>query len=269
MKFFTIFIVFVVLCLGIGLVKPVRQYALDLSFKIKTFYDNKKENVSSFMENYTNQANRIKEMRDKISQLEEQSIKYEALKAEYNSLYYSLDIERHYIDPDVHLVRAISYANLGIYTKLWINYNVPVNEKKIYGLIKDGYAIGIAKWKDNHILGILNGDLDCSYSVYIGENRVPGILRSIEGVGIVIDYIPAWQIVKSGDIVKTSGLDGIFFEDVQVGILGNVKYENGYLRAEITPYNFSNKLSYLWLVDTKINQSTILYDENMESSKEE
>lgn len=267
MRFLFIFIAIVILCIVIGLVSPLRQIALNLSLQIKSFYDNKKENLALFIDNYTNQATTIKQMRKKINALEEQNIKYESLKAEYDNLFYSTGIERHYNDPDVHLVRSISYAALGLYTKIWIDYNSKPSDEKIFGLIKDGYAIGIAKWMDNHLLGILNGDEECSYSVYIGDNRVPGILRTLQNGRIIIDYIPSWQSVKSGDIVKTSGLDGIFFEGVQVGILGNVKYENGYLRADVTPYNFSNQLSYIWLIDTKIAQTTTLY-ESIESSEE-
>lgn len=268
MRFLLIFVGIVIFCLVVGLVSPLRQIALNLSLQIKSFYDSKKENFTLFIDNYTNQAATIKQMREQISKLEEQNIKYESLKAEYDNLFYSTGIERHYIDPDVHLVRSISYAALGLYTKIWIDYTSEVRNEKIFGLIKDGYAIGIAKWVDSHLLGILNGDTECSYSVYIGDNRVPGILRTLQNGRIIIDYIPSWQSVKSGDIVKTSGLDGIFFEGVQVGILGNVKYENGYLRADITPYNFSNQLSYIWLIDTKIAQTTTLY-ESIESGQSE
>ncbi|WP_238699457.1 rod shape-determining protein MreC [Helicobacter saguini] len=266
MRFFAIFLLIIVLCGVVGFVPTLRQQVLNISFYIKSFYDSKKENVSLFIDNYTNQAQRIKEMREQIKTLEQQNIKYESLQAEYDSLHYATDIERHYIDPDVHLVKVLSYATLGVYTKIWIDYNETRNERKIFGLIKDGYAIGIAKWVGNSLQGILNGDMECSYSVYIGDNRVPGILRTTQG-GIVVDYIPAWQSVKSGDLVRTSGLDGIFFEGVQVGILGNVKYENGYLKAEITPYNFSNRLSYVWLVDTKIEQAVTLHESLIEQEQ--
>lgn len=264
MRFLIAFVIIVVVCFSVGMIPPARQYALDLSTKIKIFYDDKKEGITLFMQDYTNQASSIQAMREEIKNLQTQNMRYQSMKAEFDNLYYSLGIEKHYIDPDVHLVRSISYATLGVYTKIWIDYDENVDNERIFGLVKDGYAVGIAKWVDNHLLGMLNGDTDCSYSVYIGDNRVPGILRSIKNGGIIIDYIPAWQSVKSGDIVRTSGLDGIFFEDVQVGILGNVKYENGYLRADITPYNFSNRLSYLWLIDTKIKQTTMLH-ENTES----
>lgn len=248
----------VILAVAFGYVPFLRQYALNFSIQIKTYYLDKKESLSLFINDYMNQATQIKDMRKKIQQLEADSIKHKALQMEFDNLYYALETERHYMDPDVHLVKVLSYMTLGAYTKIWMDYKYSSDEPKIFGLVKDGYAIGIAKMVDNHLLGILNGDEDCSYSVYIGENRVPGTLRTMENGDIVVDYIPAWQSIKSGESVVTSGLDGIFFEDVQVGIIGNIKPENGYLRAELKPYSFSNRLSYVWLIDTKIPQTTNL-----------
>ncbi len=251
-------VVMIILAVAFGFIPFLRKYALNLSFQIKNFYLDKKENLTFFIQDYTDQAKQISDMREKINILEADSIKYNALKAEFENLYYSLDTERHYVDPDVHLVKVLSYATLGTYTKIWINYKQQTEEPKIFGIVKDGYAIGIAKMVDNHLLGMLNGDIDCSYSVYIGVNRVPGTLRTMENGEIVIDYIPAWQSIKSGDNVITSGLDGIFFEDIKVGVIESIKPENGYLRAEIKPYNFSNRLSYIWLIDTRIPQTTTI-----------
>ena len=56
----------------------------------------------------------------------------------------------------------------------------------------------------------------------------------------------------------TSGLDGIFFEGIEVGVIGNIRHEEAYLRAELKVHSFSNRLSYVWLVDTKIPQITTL-----------
>ena len=202
-------------------------------------------------------------MRKQIESLEEDKIKYQALKAEFDNLHYAFDIERHYIDPDVHLVKVISYVTLGRYTKIWIAYTQTIEEPKVFGLIKDGYAIGIARKENNHLLGILNGDQECSYSVYIGENRVPGTLRATDDGGIIVDYIPAWQSIKSGDNVITSGSDGIFFEGVQVGTIGNIKRENAYLRAEIKVDGVNKNLNYIWLIDTKIPQIIRLNQNNI------
>lgn len=248
----------IILAVGFGYVPFLRQYALHISSQVKAYYLDKKDYLTLFIQDYMNQAEKIKAMRQKIERLEADSLQYQSLRVEFDNLYYALQTERRYMDPDFHLVRVLSYMTLGTYTKIWMNYTYEGNEPKVFGLVKDGYAIGIAKMVNNHLLGILNGDEDCSYSVYIGENRVPGTLRTTEQGEIVIDYIPAWQSIQSGDEVVTSGLDGIFFEDVQVGIVESIKPENGYLRATLQPYQFSNRLRYVWLIDTKIPQTTNL-----------
>lgn len=259
MKLLTIIITLVlIVAVSFGFIPSLRQKSLDVSFAIKEFYLQKKEDITLFIQDYTNQAEQIRAMRDKIQSLEQEHIKYKALQTEFDNIHYTFDIERHYVDPDVSLVKVLSYVTLGSYTKIWLDYNKPADQPKIFGLIKDGFAIGVAYQKDKNLLGSLNGDLECSYSVLIGENRVPGTLRTIEDGSVIIDYIPAWQNIKEGDDVITSGLDGIFFEGVEVGKIGHVKSENGYLQAEIKLYGFSNRLSYVWLVDTKIPQVTTL-----------
>ncbi|RDU73830.1 rod shape-determining protein MreC [Helicobacter aurati] len=241
-----------------GFIPALREYAISVSFGIKELYLEKKQNMTFFIQDYINQAQKIKEMREQIVQLEKQNIAYNALRAEFDNLYYSLNLERHYNDTDVTLVKVLSYATLGSYTKVWIVYDQEKDSRKTFGIVKDGYAIGIAKVVNNHLLGILNGDPECGYSVYIGENNVPGTLRTLSDGSIIIDYIPAWQSIKTGDKVVTSGLDGIFFEGIEVGVIGNIQFQEAYLRAELQPYAFSNRLNYVWLVDTKIPQITRL-----------
>ncbi|STQ85898.1 rod shape-determining protein MreC [Helicobacter muridarum] len=250
--------ILIALFMMIGFIPALREYAINVSFGIKEFYLEKQQNITLFIDDHINQANQIKKMREQVIDLEKLSIEYKALYSDFDNLRYSLDIEKHYEDPDVNLVKVLSYANLGSYTKIWILYNQEKDPRKIFGIVKDGYAIGIAKVVNNHLLGLLNGDQDCSYSVYIGENRVPGTVRTLSDGSIVVDYIPAWQSIKSGDRVVTSGLDGIFFEKVDVGVIDNIQLQEAYLRAELKPYSFSNRLNYVWLIDTKIPQITRL-----------
>ncbi len=263
MRIFAIFIAIVIIVASFGFIPTLREQVFTFSLGIKGFYFDRKEDITLFVRNYINQAQQIQTMRKQIESLEEDKIKYQALKAEFDNLHYAFDIERHYIDPDVHLVKVISYVTLGRYTKIWIAYTQTIEEPKVFGLIKDGYAIGIARKENNHLLGILNGDQECSYSVYIGENRVPGTLRATDDGGIIVDYIPAWQSIKSGDNVITSGSDGIFFEGVQVGTIGNIKRENAYLRAEIKVDGVNKNLNYIWLIDTKIPQIIRLNQNNI------
>ncbi len=257
MRLFTIFATIIIIVVaGVGILKPVREYVLKISLDVKEIFVDSKDSIIYFVKDYIGQADKIASMREQIRELESYKIKYKALSADFDNLYYATEIERHYKEPEVQLSQVLSYVTLGSYTKLWINYNGNLSDDKIFGMVKDGYAIGIARKNGNHLMGILNGDRECSYSVYIGDNRVPGTLRTMNDGRIVIDYIPAWQSIKVGDNVVTSGLDGIFFEDVQVGAITSVRQESGYQRAGIKLESFSNRLSYVWLIDTNIPQVT-------------
>ncbi|MGX2982774.1 rod shape-determining protein MreC [Helicobacter sp. 23-1045] len=125
----------------------------------------------------------------------------------------------------------------------------PPAKEKIYGLIKDGYTAGIALYKDGLLQGILNGDSKVSYGVFVGENKNIGILQTDISGNVVVKYIAAWQDIKEGDEVITSGLDGIFFEGIGVGRVKNVRDEFSYIVAEVDLYNQNDEIGYFWMVD--------------------
>ncbi|MGX3010318.1 rod shape-determining protein MreC [Helicobacter sp. 23-1044] len=129
------------------------------------------------------------------------------------------------------------------------NPTKPPAKEKIYGLIKDGYTAGIALYKDGLLQGILNGDSKVSYGVFVGENKNIGILQTDISGNVVVKYIAAWQDIKEGDEIITSGLDGIFFEGIGVGRVKNVRDEFSYIVAEVDLYNQNDEIGYFWMVD--------------------
>ena len=132
--------------------------------------------------------------------------------------------------------------------------NIQVDITNIENLVEtynklNGYAAGIAMNSNGNLVGILNGDSKASYSVYIGDSKSVGILKNNTNGNIVIEYINAWNEIKIGDEVITSGLDGIFFEGIKVGKIKKVSQEYGYIVAEVDLYNQNNDIGYFWLID--------------------
>lgn len=148
-----------------------------------------------------------------------------------------------------HRARTISYVRLGDYYRVWIDYP-QFQQEKIYGLIQKDYAAGILLEKNGRPLGLLNGDEQCSYGVYIGESKAPGIIR---GKGfdqyITAGFIPAWINIGVGDEVVTSGVDGIFAAGIKVGNVVRIEQSEGYKVAVIKPYADSLHPGYFWVVD--------------------
>ena len=89
--------------------------------------------------------------------------------------------------------------------------------------------------KNGKSLGLLQGDSKCIFSVYIGDQKNPGVIFGNKS-DMVVRYIPTWMNVKIGDEVYTSGLDNIFFEGVKVGKVTGVVKEEAYTSAIVQPY---------------------------------
>ncbi|MGE4295923.1 MAG: rod shape-determining protein MreC, partial [Campylobacterales bacterium] len=153
------------------------------------------------------------------------------------------------VDFKVKTVRALSYAALPDMQKILIDYE-ELGENEVRGLIYNNQTAGIVvKQMGSQARALLNGDAKCSYAVYIGQAQVPGIAMGKSDQEMIVRYIPAWMSVAEGDEVVTSGLDGIFFAGVKVGVVTRVHRLNAYIEATIKPYYNSFNPDYFYLVE--------------------
>lgn len=145
-------------------------------------------------------------------------------------------------------IQILSYVEMGNYNRVWLE-EYAEHQDGFYGLIAEGYVVGIAKKDKNmRMLGYLNGDSLCSYGVYIGKDRALGIVKGLNGE-LRADFIPLGSEIAKGDEVLTNGLDEVFFPNIPVGKVVEINEENGYLSAKIEPYIQKIKLDYIWLLD--------------------
>ena len=94
----------------------------------------------------------------------------------------------------------------------------------------------------------MNGNKDCSYAVFLGEGKFPGILTSSDTKDEVqIKYIPFWANIKKGDEVITSGMDNIFYEGLKVGVVTEVINLADMRIAKVKPYINASKKRYFYL----------------------
>lgn len=157
--------------------------------------------------------------------------------------------------------RVRSYSNLPNLYRIWIDFKPDIKEKnpdipKIYGLIypsktkTDQIACGIAMEDDTtRYEAFLNGDPKCSYGVYIGAAKAPGVVYGKNQDKLIVKYIPTWMDIKVGDEVITSGLDNIFFEGVKVGRVKSVSSDNAYKEALVEGYYNSLSPDYFYVVE--------------------
>jgi len=130
--------------------------------------------------------------------------------------------------------QTISYANLPDMTSIYINYTEQ-NLSIPRGLMYNNLAAGIVvKNIKDFSLVYLNDNPKTSYTVFIGDKKIPGVLFG--GKKMIIKYIPKYKDIKVGDLVITSGLDRIFYEGIKVGKITQISQKKLYQEAEVKPF---------------------------------
>jgi len=226
----------------------IQNFFLDVTDATKLTYLKTYEYIENSFQKHFNQAETIENLNNEIKTLRKSEILYTYYKNEYKSLAADLNIT-----PDtnttVKLSRTISYVTMGNYKKIWLDFDAK-KENKIYGILQGNSVAGIIIPKDGRSLALLNGDEKCSYSVYIGKNKAPGIVNGSAKDGeIVVDFIPSWIKIEAGDQVLTSGLDNIFFEGIAVGVVDEISYKDAYQRATVKPYADTLHPEYFWVIE--------------------
>lgn len=284
-----ILIVFILFLLEAN--KGVFQYSVAFGDKIRQYIYDAKSLVTETFSTYANQSAQIRELNAIKEQKEKNDILLLNLQSEVAKMRQLTSQNLKPRAVDAMLVRAYSFVEMGQYLRVWLkgadsakfapdsaldsanrvkNAESSVNpaflakksldsatkstksaESKIFGLIKDERTAGIAFYKDNLLLGALNGDPNVSYSVFIGEDKNMGILKTDINGKVVVEYINAWSAIKEGDEIITSGLDNIFFEGLGVGVVKKVRQEFSYIVAEVDLYNQNREIGYFWLISVE------------------
>ena len=209
-----------------------RGYVVGINNYILIRYMNAKKFINDTIDEHFQQEKNIKKLRADNEKLKKSALLSIAFAGKLNEILKDNNLSIY--KPDVELARAISYANLNNYNRVWLDFN-DFNKSKIYGLLYKGYAAGIAIEKNSHPLGLLLGDPSSIFSVYVGADKIPGVLQGNKK-DILVKYIPLWKNPKIGDDVITSGLDGIFFQGIRVGKVIGVIVEESSKTVMVQPY---------------------------------
>lgn len=222
---------------------------LEVSSWVKARYHAALEAVDEGMTLWFNQAETIEALLEENRRLRQKEQTLNAFAAEVLSL---SRLKGYEVPPQfsVRTVRALSYAALPDMHKILLDYE-GLEPNEVRGLIYNNQTAGIAVHATgSQTRALLNGDAKCSYAVYIGDNRVPGIIMGKSDQEMIVRYIPAWMQVEEGDKVVTSGLDGIFFAGVKVGTVTKVHRLNAYIEATVKPHYNAYSPGYFYLVDS-------------------
>ncbi|MDR0666253.1 MAG: rod shape-determining protein MreC [Campylobacteraceae bacterium] len=229
-KFFLI--VVLLAAISINYANGLRGLAGDISSFVINIYVNAKEGFANTIDEHFYQRDEIRELKEKNAELLELARVSSAYAAKLNAMLKEVNLSSYSVKTKA--VRALSYAALGDYNKLWLDFD-GFDENKIYGLMYQGYSAGIVTIQDGRALALLQQDPKSSFSVYMGAEKIKGIAFG-SGDKIEVRYIPLWSEPKADDEVITSGLDNIFFEGVKVGKIVIVYKNESYFTAVVEPY---------------------------------
>lgn len=246
-ELFGFFITFIALIMGaLYYTNTIQEPFVSALNSLKSSYHNSIKYTQNTINKHFFQASQIEELKENLAKYENNHLVMQQLASEVTDLY-ALNHSELTTFPKVQLARTISYEKFGNLNRFWLDMD-DYNSSKIYGLIYKELVAGIVIPKNNKALALLNRDIKCSYAVYVGEQKAPGVAHGNNEENIVIGYIPSWFKIKKGDEVTTSGLDNIFFKGLKVGRVISVTKSQGYQNAIIEPYYNSNEPSYFHII---------------------
>ncbi|MCS7163386.1 MAG: rod shape-determining protein MreC [Thermodesulfovibrio sp.] len=96
-------------------------------------------------------------------------------------------------------------------------------------------------------------DPNFSVSVRVERTRVEGVVSGTGTNICVLKYIPLEEDVAVGDILITSGTDGIFPEGIKVGVVKKIERKKGFFQhIEVLPYQSETKIEEVAIVKNLI-----------------
>ena len=200
-------------------------------------------NITSFFD----QASKIKE----LTQENQELFKYKSLLTSTNSELSIIKFNMQTLNEhtqSLKIVKVLSYVNFNDFTKVWLD--ISKSDDKILALVDGEFSAGIVIQKSNKAQALLNGHEKSNYSVYVGENKAPGIIHQNKHRALLtIKYIPIWINIQVGDEVVTSGMDNIFFEGLKVGKVVKIVKMQDQQEAYIKPYSKVLQKKYFYLYE--------------------
>ena len=236
---------------------------LNIINPIKQKYKNFTQNLEDKSQSYIFQKESIEKLRKENRILRQRLLEQIHYIEQVKDIYEVLPTLSHVPVKNISITDTISYVKLNSFSQIILTKPKSLKEDKLYGLIQGSVVAGTARVHNNQLYGYLTSDKKCRFSVFIGKTKAPGIALGLKENEMIVKFIPKWHKIKEGDAVLTSGLDGIFFADIPVGIVTKVEVQSSYTVAHIKTYSdiFHPKTFFL------INDARATLAENFDSNR--
>lgn len=237
---FIVILLFVSLYFGLA----IQSKSISISTTAVSFFKDAKDTLSSKITEHINKRRQIRRLKVENEELQKRVLLLNTFAYELNQILKDTNSTK--FSPNAKLIRTTSYVNISDYGKFWVKFD-DFNSSKIYGAIYGGNTAGIIVEKNSNPMLVLQNDQLSAFSVSVGGSEIPGVAVG-DGLNLVVKFIPQWLSLNVGDEVFTSGLDGIFFAGVPVGVVREIVDEDLYKSAVIEPYFKENSPAFLYAV---------------------
>jgi len=209
---------------------------LNIINPLKQKYKNFTQNLEDTSQSYIYQKESIEKLSMENRILRKRLLKQIHYIEQVKNIYDMLPQLSHLPVDNISITETISYVKLNSFSQIMLTKPNGLEENKLYGLIQGNVVAGTASVHNNQLYGYLTSDKKCRFSVFIGETEAPGIALGNAENEMIVKFIPKWHNIQEGDAVVTSGLDGIFFTGLPVGLVTKVEVQSAYTVAHIKTY---------------------------------
>ena len=236
-KFIALIIAFFV---GLFYIPQVRNIIINSANYVKLKINSIYNSLNNHFKTIEAQRKEIEILEKKVENLNNKLVYLESNLQDCKNLKYFKIIN----DKNLTFVKTISYTNLPDFSSIYINYDKKFD--KPLGIMYNNLAAGIVVKNLNYFSkALLNNNPKTSYTVFIGKKKIPGVFI---GKSKIIKYIPKYKKISVGDLVITSGLDGIFYEGAKVGRIVSIKNEKLYQIAKIKTFFNDLNPKYFYVI---------------------
>ena len=240
--------------------KPISNLLLTFINPIKQEYKSISRDIESKSNSYIFQKDSIERLESENRVLTKRLLEQENYINSMKSIYDSLPNLTKVPIGSISLAQSISYVKLNTFSQIILTKPKGIKEDKIYGLLQNNVVAGTARVQNGQLYGYLTSDESCRFSVFIGDDQVPGIAIGTFKNNMSVKFIPKWNTINKGDHVFTSGLDGIFYSNIPVGIVDSVEKLGSYTVAHIKTYSDIYNPDLFFLIDNATERLLDTFD---------
>jgi len=225
--------------LFLGIVNPIKQT-----------YTNMTREVGDKSKSYLYQQEQIEKLIKVNMLLREYLLEQKHYIRQVQDLFEKIPSLERVPKDSIEIVQTISYVKLNSFSQIILTKPdfLSSDDGVLFGLIQGKVVAGVAEIKNDNLYGSLTSNSKCRFSVFVGEDRVPGVAIGMDTKKMVIKFIPTWSDIKKGDEVVTSGIDNIFFANIPVGVVESVEPLSNYKVAYIKSYADILHPNYFYMI---------------------